>query len=323
MRLAPASFSPPEQPTASPSNRENDLYNTRKGLTLNPVFFRHARCLLAATFLVVIAEFAAGGELGKSPNRDRSSRATQSVQAADPNAKSLAALGTEYAHAIRPLLTQYCLKCHSTAKQTGDLDLERFSKLDDVRKATKVWLKVAEMLDNGEMPPQDAKQPNSTERKHLRGWIDRYLHAEALAGAGDPGPVVLRRLSNAEYTYTVRDLTKVDLNPARDFPTDGAAGEGFTNTGNALVMSPALLTKYFDAGARSPSMPSLCPMGFASRRRIPAATGPTTCFRKFALCIANTPTRPADRGSTCKASSLTPTTAAGCRSNATWPPRST
>ncbi|HND54983.1 MAG TPA: DUF1587 domain-containing protein, partial [Pirellulaceae bacterium] len=37
------------------------------------------------------------------------------------------------------------------------------------------------------------------------------------------------------------------LSPAAEFPVDGAAGEGFTNTGNALAMSPALLTKYLDA----------------------------------------------------------------------------
>ena len=85
------------------------------------------------------------------------------------------------------------------------------------------------------------------ERQALRDWLARYLKAEALAGAGDPGPVVLRRLSNAQYTYTLRDLTGVPLDPAREFPVDGAAGEGFTNTGNALVMSPALLAKYFDA----------------------------------------------------------------------------
>ena len=77
-----------------------------------------------------------------------------------------------------------------------------------------------------------------------------------------PVPVVLRRLSNAEYTYTIRDLTGVDLNPARDFPTDGAAGEGFTNTGNALVMSPALLTKYFDAAREISQHAVLLPDGF-------------------------------------------------------------
>ena len=83
-----------------------------------------------------------------------------------------------------------------------------------------------------------------------------------MANAGDPGPVVLRRLSNAEYTYTIRDLTGVELNPAREFPTDGAAGEGFTNAGNALVMSPALLTKYFDAGREIAQHAVLLPDGF-------------------------------------------------------------
>ena len=157
---------------------------------------------------------------------------------------------------------EFCLNCHSTAKQKGDLDLERFASLKDIRRDTKVWLKVAEMLDNGEMPPKEAKQPTSAERRQLRGWVESYLHAESLAQAGDPGPVVLRRLSNAEYTYTIRDLTGVDLNPARDFPTDGAAGEGFTNTGNALVMSPALLTKYFDAGREIAQHAVLLPDGF-------------------------------------------------------------
>jgi hypothetical protein len=90
----------------------------------------------------------------------------------------------------------------------------------------------------------------------------RYLRAEALANAGDPGPVGLRRLNNAEYTYTIRDLTGVDLDPAREFPVDSAAGEGFTNAGNALAMSPALLTKYFDAGKEIAAHAVLLPDGF-------------------------------------------------------------
>ncbi len=158
-------------------------------------------------------------------------------------------LGTEYARDIKPVLKQFCLNCHSTAKQEGELDLERFAALADVRKGTRVWQMVVEMLDTNEMPPKDAKpQPTAAQKKQLRGWVERYLNSEAYASAGDPGPVVLRRLSNAEYTHTIRDLTGVELSPAKEFPADSAAGEGFTNTGNALVMSPALLTKYFDAG---------------------------------------------------------------------------
>ncbi|MBC8116974.1 MAG: DUF1587 domain-containing protein, partial [Candidatus Saccharimonas sp.] len=187
--------------------------------------------------------------------------------AADPKADHFAGLADEYAGKTRPLMKQFCLECHSTAKQEGELDLERFAKLDDVRRGTKAWLKVVEMLDNGEMPPKDAKQLSVEQRQQLRGWVERYLHAEALANAGDPGPVVLRRLGNAEYTYTIRDLTGIEsLSPARDFPVDGAAGEGFTNTGSALVMSPSMVTKYLDAAKEIAGHAVLLPDGFRFSR---------------------------------------------------------
>ena len=164
------------------------------------------------------------------------------------NRTAFPALRAEYGREVRPLLKQYCLGCHATTRKRGDLDLERFVGLEDVRRGTPVWVRVAEALDSGEMPPKGALQPLPGQRARLRAWVRRYLNAEALAGAGDPGPVVLRRLNNAEYTYTVRDLTGVELDPAREFPGDSAAGEGFTNAGNALAMSPALLAKYLDAG---------------------------------------------------------------------------
>ena len=185
------------------------------------------RCVAGLGFLVV---FATG---------------IPSARAAD--APDLGRAAAEYANSAKPVLAKYCLECHSAEAREGELDLERFAALGDVRKATGVWLRVAEMLDNGEMPPKDARRMPAGERQALRAWLARYLKAEALASAGDPGPVVLRRLGNAQYTYTLRDLTGVPLDPAREFPVDGAAGEGFTNTGNALVMSPALLAKYLDA----------------------------------------------------------------------------
>ncbi|MFN8049604.1 MAG: DUF1592 domain-containing protein [Ancrocorticia sp.] len=158
--------------------------------------------------------------------------------------------GTEAAFekAIRPLLREYCVTCHSTAKQKGELDLERFSSVESVKKKTEVWEHVLDQLATGEMPPKSAKQMSAKQQEQLTKWIRDTLNEVALANAGDPGPVVLRRLSNHEYTYTIRDLTGVPtLDPAREFPVDGAAGEGFTNAGAALVMSPALLRKYLDA----------------------------------------------------------------------------
>lgn len=183
---------------------------------------------------------------------------------------SLEALGRQYETASRPLIKRFCLRCHSTKKREGDFDLERFATPADLRTDVEAWRKVAEMLDHREMPPKEAKQPTPEERDQLRGWLERYLRAEAFARAGDPGPVVLRRLSNAQYTYTVRDLTGLDaLDPAHEFPIDGAAGEGFTNTGNALVMSPALLAKYFESAKQIAEHAVLLPDGF---RFFPGAT---------------------------------------------------
>ena len=175
---------------------------------------------------------------------------------------SFDAIGIQYERDVRSLLKLFCVECHSTKQKEGELDLQRFGKFDSVRRDPQVWQKVGEMLRTGEMPPEDSKQPSPKQKKELRGWIRRYLHAEAVAHAGDPGPVVLRRLNNAEYTYTIRDLTGVDLNPAREFPADSAAGEGFTNTGNSLVMSPALLRKYLDAGKAIAQHAVLLPDGF-------------------------------------------------------------
>src|SRR5262249_58620702 len=49
---------------------------------------------------------------------------------------------------------------------------------------------------------------------------------------------------------------------AREFPVDGAAGEGFTNAGNAVVMSRALLTKYLAAAKQVAAHAVLLPDGF-------------------------------------------------------------
>ena len=176
-------------------------------------------------------------------------------------AVSFLELSKNYQQTIRPLLKKYCLDCHSTEKEKGELDLERFGTLAKVRTEPKVWLKVVEMMVDGEMPPKKKPQFSTAERRVFLGWVRDYLNAEALANAGDPGRVVLRRLSNAEYTYTIQDLTGVMLSPAKEFPVDGAAGEGFMNVGDAMAMSPALVQKYLDAGKGVASHAVLTPSG--------------------------------------------------------------
>jgi hypothetical protein len=163
---------------------------------------------------------------------------------------------------VRPVVARLCGECHSKDRAEADIDLTAFAALADVRRQIPVWQKVGEMIDGGQMPPKEAIQPTDAERALLRGWLRGVLKDEASRHAGDPGPVVLRRLSNAEYTYALRDLTGISsLSPAREFPIDGAAGEGFTNAAAGLVMSPSLLVKYVDAGKAVAAHAVLLPDG--------------------------------------------------------------
>jgi hypothetical protein len=164
---------------------------------------------------------------------------------------------------VVPLVKQYCQDCHAGDLIEGEVDLSGVGSLDAVRSQVKVWQRVAEMVSSRQMPPPEAEQPTDKERAEIGQWLHDFLKAEARARAGDPGRVVLRRLNNAEYTYTIRDLTGVDsLDPSKEFPADGGAGEGFTNTGQSLVMSPALVTKYFDAAKALAGHAVLLPDGF-------------------------------------------------------------
>lgn len=162
---------------------------------------------------------------------------------------------------VAPVVRKYCVSCHAAAQPAGDVDLAKLAG-DPISRHARTWQKVVEQVTLGEMPPKGMPRPSEEERSGLLAAVRADLKKAALARAGDPGPVVLRRLNNAEYTYTVRDLTGVPtLSPASEFPADGAAGEGFTNTGNSLVMSPSLVTKYLDAAKQIARHAVLAPEG--------------------------------------------------------------
>ncbi len=124
------------------------------------------------------------------------------------------------------------------------LDLEQFTRPSQVAERHQTWAEVAQRVSHGEMPPADAKPAMpKADREVLVHWIAAFRKSEAERHAGEPGHVPVRRLNNAELNYSVRDLTGVDIQPAREFPVDPANEAGFDNSADSLTMSPALLTK--------------------------------------------------------------------------------
>tara|TARA_R110002073_G_scaffold59094_13_gene149300 strand:+ start:6354 stop:9323 length:2970 start_codon:yes stop_codon:yes gene_type:complete len=164
---------------------------------------------------------------------------------------------------VQPLLQTHCADCHNDVTREGDLDLSVDQDLASVVKNFRRWMVVLERLEAGDMPPEDAdEQLTQQQRESVVRWIEAVRDAEAKRTAGDPGVVLARRLSNAEYNYTIRDLTGVDIQPANAFPIDPANEAGFDNSGESLTMSPALLRKYLAAAQSVAEHLALTPTGF-------------------------------------------------------------
>jgi hypothetical protein len=172
--------------------------------------------------------------------------------------QSLRAEGSEGA-GMNGLLRMHCEECHGGKKTKGGLDVRALVARSDFFGDFEVWGKVLEVMRSGEMPPEEGKAFRDEDRSVLLRWIEGGRKQAIERNAGDPGPVTLRRLTNAEYERTLRDLTGVRFDVTGEFIPDGGGGEGFTNIGDALFLTPAQLERYIGAARRVADHASILP----------------------------------------------------------------
>ncbi|MDX1982794.1 MAG: DUF1592 domain-containing protein [Bryobacteraceae bacterium] len=176
---------------------------------------------------------------------------------------SRASLEARYRQTVRPFLSTYCVTCHGQREPAAQMDLSGFTTMAALIQDGRRWSQILERVEAGEMPPKGARHPLPGERGAAVDWFHAVRNHEIRRNAGDPGVVLARRLSNAEYNYTIGDLTGVDIRPAREFPVDPANTAGFDNSGETLTMSPTLLKKYLAAAREVAGHMYLKENGFA------------------------------------------------------------
>ena len=176
-------------------------------------------------------------------------------------AAEVAALERQFTTTVKPLLAKHCLGCHGDSAPAAQFNLKAYHSLDAVVHDFPRWELVLQRTLAHEMPPRGALALAPEDRRKLIGWIEALRAGEIRKNAGDPGPVLARRLSHSEYDYTIRDLTGVDLRPAREFPVDPANQAGFDNSAESLMTSPGLMAKYLEAARRSADHLVLTPTG--------------------------------------------------------------
>jgi hypothetical protein len=154
-----------------------------------------------------------------------------------------------YRDAIQPFLETYCIQCHGPKKQKGDRRYDTltndFVDLDSLN----LWQDIADLLNLGDMPPEEEDQPSDQDRLAVIGWITDNLETAYALHKSTDRKTVLRRLNRQEYNNTVRDLLKLEpllIDPTESFPPDETE-ENFNNIGSALITSDFLLQSYLDA----------------------------------------------------------------------------
>ncbi|MDC0143598.1 DUF1588 domain-containing protein [Verrucomicrobia bacterium] len=88
----------------------------------------------------------------------------------------------EFTRKIQPFLNTYCISCHGPEKQKGKIRFDQLTASMSDRKEAKLWARMLEAMEFGEMPSDSAnKFPTKAEARLVQGWISRALEAQGLA----------------------------------------------------------------------------------------------------------------------------------------------
>jgi hypothetical protein len=175
-----------------------------------------------------------------------------SISAAFLACASLAA-ADDFRRNASPLLQKFCYECHDQDRQKGGVEVHHLTDTDSALSHHRFLENIAHQVESGDMPPEDDVDvlPTPAERSQLVHEIQAVLRK---LKSGDfprnPGRTTIRRLNRNEYNYTIRDLFGVNFQAGREFPADGAGGEGFDNVGDSLFIPPILMEKYFEASRK-------------------------------------------------------------------------
>ncbi len=153
---------------------------------------------------------------------------------------------------IRPILQKFCVRCHGPEEQNGRMRFDTLSTdLIKDRAAAEDWHETLNVLNRGEMPPEDEPQPSDEQLKILTGWIRQSIDEAVKARRSTGGLTVMRRLNRAEYQNTMRDLLDFEMDYVRDLPPEGLSPDGFRNNGLSLRMTGMQLEYYLESARKA------------------------------------------------------------------------
>ncbi len=144
------------------------------------------------------------------------------------------------------LLFNHCMDCHNADTRKGKVNLEDLPLEVNTLQHAELWQKVLDVLNSGEMPPENKRQPESVAKADFLGDLANtmVLARKILSDSG--GQITMRRLNRREYQNTMKSLTGVSLN-VDSLPSDGGSGT-FDTVGASQYISSDQFEQYLELG---------------------------------------------------------------------------
>jgi mono/diheme cytochrome c family protein len=147
---------------------------------------------------------------------------------------------------LEPFLKEHCIRCHGPEKQKGDVRFDEATWEITNNDIAQRWQDVLDVLNGGDMPPEDEKQPSQEVLSHALDTLTGTLLKARKLLTDRGGEIAMRRLNRREYANTIRDLFGFIV-PAGMIPEDGEAAS-FDTVGTDQFFTSNHFEKYLDLG---------------------------------------------------------------------------
>lgn len=146
---------------------------------------------------------------------------------------------------VSGFIAQHCVKCHGPEMQKGETRLDTLTLQVANGDTALHWQEVLDVLNLGEMPPEDEPTPPADDLKKVLAHLTEALAESKKRLAESGGDVALRRINRREYRNTIDHLFGLRV-PDELLPPDDIA-EGYDTVGQDQQFSSYHFEDYYAA----------------------------------------------------------------------------
>lgn len=144
---------------------------------------------------------------------------------------------------LAPFLQKHCIRCHGPGEQNGSARFDTFDYAISDKIEALHYQDVLDVLNGGDMPPEDEPQPSNAELEVVIGELTEGLFEAHKRLASNGGKVVMRRLNRREYAATIRHLFGFEPPRQRIPPNDDVMN--FDTVGSRQFFTSAHFDEYY------------------------------------------------------------------------------